>query len=463
MKCLQKGIFCLKDEYKSEISEVKVGDQFIVVIPRNKNNKIIAGLYTVIEEDFKNTFIQRYAKYTYSHCVRIKPDKELTIPFRLDARRIFEADLREKYGDYNLYFNHNIKSNSIKRISEYEFFIFKGWIDLWERWQKSCEQKPLENTYQRYLLIPIEFDSEWDVDTKSKGNGVFEYHFKRFNSVFFHSAFQRFTRIKVILYSRDNGNLRFYGDAQVASIKEMNGTRTEMIVRIEGYREFSSLQPSIEILKIIQNDKIMSYFIKYPICPIDENLYCFLINNDKQYSEDIQQLTNSLIDSTAVSNNQSISEEIFTAEGKALKPTRKGQDAIRNAALEIYSCQCALCDINDHDMLQASHIAAWSTDVKNRGTLMNVICLCVIHHRLFDLHRFTILGDYTVKFSSQFLDQCKNSKVSDAIKKLTQPISRLPDDELHRPDPELLRYHNKQFYINESNYNSRREEKKTVN
>ena len=133
-------------------------------------------------------------------------------------------------------------------------------------------------------------------------------------------------------------------------------------------------------------------------------------------------------------------------------PTRKGQDAIRNAALEIYSCQCALCDINDRDMLQASHIGGWSTDVKNRGTLRNVICLCVTHHRLFDLHRFTILGDYTVRFSSQFLDQCKNSKVSDAIKKLTKSRTRLPDDKRHHPDSELLRNHNKQFYINESNF-----------
>jgi hypothetical protein len=48
-QCQQTGIFCLKYEYKSEIAEVKVGDQVVVIVMSTRSHKRIEGLYTVTE------------------------------------------------------------------------------------------------------------------------------------------------------------------------------------------------------------------------------------------------------------------------------------------------------------------------------------------------------------------------------------------------------------------------------
>jgi hypothetical protein len=351
--------------------------------------KVCIQSQKVTEEHFKNPFIRRHGKDTYSHCVRIKPVKELKYHFVLDLGLIFATYLKERYGDYESYFNHIIKNNSIKRISEYEFSIFNGLIDIRKRWQTSCEQKPLKNRYEEYLLLPIKFSSKWEVDTKAKGNDVFEYHFKRFDLLpHFTSYFVKWRRIGIILYGYDNGKLRFYGHAylirnkydpifarKVEPNKERNEARTtERIVEIEGYRKFNSLQPSVEVEKVIQSSgrywmtDLNKSLNERPIQSTDEELFCFLINNDEEHSENIQQLKNSIVYSSKGSNDQLISaEEIFTAEGTALRTTRRGQDAIREAALEIYSYQCALCDVKDPNMLQASHIVGWSIDVKKTG------------------------------------------------------------------------------------------------
>jgi hypothetical protein len=48
---MKRGIFCVKDNYRSEISQVRVGDQFVIVIPRDGEKKKIAGLYEVIDDE----------------------------------------------------------------------------------------------------------------------------------------------------------------------------------------------------------------------------------------------------------------------------------------------------------------------------------------------------------------------------------------------------------------------------
>ena len=92
-------------------------------------------------------------------------------------------------------------------------------------------------------------------------------------------------------------------------------------------------------------------------------------------------------------------------------------------------------------MLETAHIADWPKDVDNRGNPKNVICMCKMHHLLFQLHELEISEDFTVHFSPQFQKQCNISKMCKAIRELTPPKIRLPYHERYYPDPELLRNH----------------------
>ncbi|MDI1495643.1 MAG: HNH endonuclease [Cenarchaeum symbiont of Oopsacas minuta] len=62
---------------------------------------------------------------------------------------------------------------------------------------------------------------------------------------------------------------------------------------------------------------------------------------------------------------------------------RKGQKEFRNMVLRNYHYQCAVCGITEIDLLEASHILP----VKHQniaGMKDNGICLCVLHHKMFD-------------------------------------------------------------------------------
>ena len=68
----------------------------------------------------------------------------------------------------------------------------------------------------------------------------------------------------------------------------------------------------------------------------------------------------------------------------ALQRRRIGQQRLRLLALENYEGTCALCDIQDEDMLVTSRIAPWAESEDGRGDLANVIILCRPHDSLFE-------------------------------------------------------------------------------
>jgi predicted restriction endonuclease len=116
--------------------------------------------------------------------------------------------------------------------------------------------------------------------------------------------------------------------------------------------------------------------------------------------------------------------------------TRNGQNVVRRYTLQNYGARCALCDIKDPEMLVASHIIPWSKDKSSRGILGNVLCLCVLHDRLFEQGKISINDDYKV-------EKCKNSSAYTAFKHITETQLRLPIKEL--PDRERLRIHRDRF------------------
>jgi hypothetical protein len=139
------------------------------------------------------------------------------------------------------------------------------------------------------------------------------------------------------------------------------------------------------------------------------------------------------------SGNVSLRKKIFSnqvGEREAYTSQRVGQNAVRRYTLEQYESKCALCDIAEPGLLVASHIVPWSEDPENRGNPRNVICMCVLHDRLFENGLLKIGGDYKVTFSKKFQMSCKNSVTMELIKQNTNQSLRLPTND--QPDPELL-------------------------
>lgn len=63
---------------------------------------------------------------------------------------------------------------------------------------------------------------------------------------------------------------------------------------------------------------------------------------------------------------------------------RRGQQKFRDMVLENYHNKCAVCDMDDKGLLEAAHILPVG-HVATAGDLDNGLCLCVLHHRMFDM------------------------------------------------------------------------------
>lgn len=153
------------------------------------------------------------------------------------------------------------------------------------------------------------------------------------------------------------------------------------------------------------------------------------------------------IDEEIKRNNDHFVKEILVSEEKRMVSTRKGQNSLRKYILINYSSRCAMCEINDPQLLIASHIIPWSEDKSRRGILENVICLCVLHDSLFEKGIITIKEDYQIQFSKEFLGRTKYSVTYNTFKGITSETLRLPDT-LPYPAKELLISHRNKFITN---------------
>ena len=75
--------------------------------------------------------------------------------------------------------------------------------------------------------------------------------------------------------------------------------------------------------------------------------------------------------------------------------------------LNNYNHECALCDINQVDLLVCSHIKPWAADESNRLNPNYAICFCVLHDKLFDRGYFSLSDSYDVVFGQKADDNIK--------------------------------------------------------
>ena len=112
---------------------------------------------------------------------------------------------------------------------------------------------------------------------------------------------------------------------------------------------------------------------------------------------------------------------------------RKGQKKFRDMVLKNYHYRCAVCGITEKNLLEASHILS----VKHKDTAgfeHNGICLCVLHHKMFDKGYLYFDSNYNVKLTDDVISE--NLKKSCIISKISKnSCTILPSSEylkLHR-------------------------------
>ena len=174
-----------------------------------------------------------------------------------------------------------------------------------------------------------------------------------------------------------------------------------------------------------------------------------ILNIIKSESNDVY--TKNEADPYALSKNEDfVLKDIPTSQNKRMGYARIGQSDIRKYVLENYSDQCAMCDIDDPQLLIAGHIIPWSEDESKRGNLENVICLCIIHHELFDQGKIRVDENYRIQFSQKFIKSCNKCISLSAIRAFTNDSIRMPKNKTIVPSKDLFSIHNKQFQYLES-------------
>lgn len=84
--------------------------------------------------------------------------------------------------------------------------------------------------------------------------------------------------------------------------------------------------------------------------------------------------------------------------------TRVGQGKLRKILLENYN-GCALCKVNDKNLLRTSHIVGWndkSTTKDDRVNPENAILLCGLHDLMFEKGIISLTDDYEVLYKDGY-------------------------------------------------------------
>lgn len=103
--------------------------------------------------------------------------------------------------------------------------------------------------------------------------------------------------------------------------------------------------------------------------------------------------------------------------------------------LELYGSQCAMCQIDNPNLLRTSHIIPWSVDEEKRLEPTNTLILCGLHDLAFEQHMITVNHDYTINLPSS------PKGVAEIFKKITFSKLRLPKVEKYWPKQEFLSQH----------------------
>jgi hypothetical protein len=149
-----------------------------------------------------------------------------------------------------------------------------------------------------------------------------------------------------------------------------------------------------------------------------------------------QEFSDKQLDDAIRSDRLRFRDDVLAFDMKAMARRRHGQDRLRVLSLNVYGHQCALCDISDTALLEASHIVRWSDDPSARADLANIICLCKFHHALFECGYISLTDKLRVVKKSD----CQGEMLASL---LAMTSAFRIHDRKYSPMPDYLRKHRK--------------------
>ena len=103
---------------------------------------------------------------------------------------------------------------------------------------------------------------------------------------------------------------------------------------------------------------------------------------------------------------------------KANTTVRKGQGHFREKIMENYYNTCAVCEISEPALVDASHVLP-VRNIESAGDVENGICLCVLHHRMLDRGYICFNSDYNLVLSDSMPEYLKDTCVKKKISVFT--------------------------------------------
>jgi predicted restriction endonuclease len=181
----------------------------------------------------------------------------------------------------------------------------------------------------------------------------------------------------------------------------------------------------------------------------DREMWDEMISDWNRFAEEIAQTEQAIATDTAHYDSHVESPEAplsYVGETRSvLIEARLGQSFFRSAVLSSYEYKCCISGIAIPELLVASHIVPWKTDIGNRLNPRNGLCLSSIHDRAFDLGLITISPDYRLILSKRMRMSKSNPYFCHTFHDYADKAICLP--EKFSPDPEFLRFHRERIFV----------------
>ncbi len=229
------------------------------------------------------------------------------------------------------------------------------------------------------------------------------------------SAFNLYCKIPINKINRNN--------TQIIEFAYLLGKTPKEVAK--RFTNFSKLEATVNILEGIEDE--------------DKSTWTYFNEN---WEKSTFESENKIIDFENKLKN--ITEFPKGKERESIIKSRINQNFFRSAVLSSYQNKCCITGLPLVELLNASHILPWATDVTNRLNPHNGLCLNVLHDRAFDRGFITVTPNYNINISpsiNAFLDY---KSVSDYFSCYQNQKIILPNRFL--PEKSFLEFHNQNIF-----------------